>query len=57
MAAGTGGLRVLELFDFAVKLITAVRVMIFTTDRTGTHFLVDLIAEVSSIFKIEVTYR
>jgi hypothetical protein len=57
VAAGTGGLRVLELFDFAVKLITAVRVMIFTTDRTGTHFLVDLIAEVSSIFKIEVTYR
>ena len=40
MAARTGGLRVLKRLNLIVKLITAVRVMRFATDRTGTHFLV-----------------
>lgn len=50
MAARTGGLRVLELFDFVVQLVTAVGVMALTTDRTGTHFLVDGIRKIGGNF-------
>jgi hypothetical protein len=40
VAARTGGLRILKLFDFVVKLVAAVGMMALTTNRTGTHFLV-----------------